>query len=41
MASEDFACMLEACPGAYFWIGTDGGDQSRRCITPAMILTMR
>ncbi|MEZ0581461.1 M20 aminoacylase family protein [Erwinia sp. STN24] len=24
MASEDFACMLEACPGAYFWIGADG-----------------
>lgn len=23
MASEDFACMLEACPGAYFWIGAD------------------
>lgn len=24
MASEDFACMLEACPGAYFWLGADG-----------------
>ncbi|SFM88624.1 hippurate hydrolase [Izhakiella capsodis] len=24
MASEDFACMLEHCPGAYFWIGADG-----------------
>lgn len=24
MASEDFAYMLEACPGAYAWIGTDG-----------------
>lgn len=23
MASEDFACMLEQCPGAYFWIGVD------------------
>ncbi|WP_414147162.1 M20 aminoacylase family protein [Erwinia sp. BNK-24-b] len=24
MASEDFACMLEVCPGAYFWLGADG-----------------
>ena len=24
MASEDFAYMLRACPGAYVWIGTDG-----------------
>lgn len=24
MASEDFACMLAACPGAYFWLGADG-----------------
>jgi len=29
MASEDFACMLEACPGAYFWIGADGATPSR------------
>ncbi|EQB8709351.1 M20 aminoacylase family protein [Klebsiella aerogenes] len=29
MASEDFACMLEVCPGAYFWIGTDGDTPSR------------
>ena len=29
MASEDFACMLEVCPGAYFWIGTDGETPSR------------
>ncbi|MFC0141689.1 M20 aminoacylase family protein [Erwinia mallotivora] len=29
MASEDFACMLEACPGAYFWIGADGPTPSR------------
>lgn len=28
MASEDFACMLEACPGAYFWIGADGDTPS-------------
>lgn len=29
MASEDFACMLEACPGAYFWIGSDGETASK------------
>lgn len=28
MASEDFACMLEACPGAYFWLGADGETPS-------------
>lgn len=28
MASEDFACMLEACPGAYFWLGADGNTPS-------------
>ncbi len=28
MASEDFACMLEACPGAYFWLGADGAVPS-------------
>ncbi|MGU3464715.1 M20 aminoacylase family protein [Methylobacterium sp. C33D] len=28
MASEDFAYMLEACPGAYAWIGTDGTRKS-------------
>jgi hypothetical protein len=22
-------CMLEACPGAYFWIGTDGETPSK------------
>ncbi|MCV2402096.1 M20 family metallopeptidase [Marinomonas sp. C2222] len=26
MASEDFACMLEECPGAYFWLGVDEGE---------------
>lgn len=26
MASEDFAFMLEHCPGAYFWLGVDEGD---------------
>ena len=29
MASEDFACMLEHCPGAYFWLGADGEIPSR------------
>ncbi|MBP2844741.1 amidohydrolase [Dickeya oryzae] len=28
MASEDFACMLEQCPGAYFWLGADGDTPS-------------
>lgn len=28
MASEDFACMLQACPGAYFWLGADGATPS-------------
>ena len=28
MASEDFACMLESCPGAYFWLGADGTNPS-------------
>ena len=29
MASEDFACMLQHCPGAYFWLGADGATPSR------------
>ncbi|MBY4950463.1 M20 aminoacylase family protein [Pantoea sp. DY-17] len=28
MASEDFACMMQACPGAYFWLGADGATPS-------------
>lgn len=28
MASEDFACMLEVCPGAYFFLGADGDTPS-------------
>lgn len=28
MASEDFACMLASCPGAYFWLGADGETPS-------------
>jgi|SRR5690625_4118454 len=27
MAAEDFAFMLEACPGAYVWIGNGEGEQ--------------
>ncbi|SBS25811.1 putative hydrolase YxeP [Marinomonas spartinae] len=26
MASEDFAFMLDHCPGAYFWLGVDEGE---------------
>lgn len=29
MASEDFACMLESCPGAYFWLGSDTAEPSK------------
>lgn len=29
MSSEDFAFMLEACPGAYFWLGADRETPSR------------
>lgn len=29
MASEDFACMLQHCAGAYFWIGADGETPSK------------
>lgn len=29
MASEDFAFMLQACPGAYFWLGADEATPSR------------
>ncbi|MGM3176090.1 M20 aminoacylase family protein [Dickeya lacustris] len=28
MASEDFACLLEHCRGAYFWLGVDGETPS-------------
>lgn len=28
MCTEDFAYMLEACPGAYFWLGADQGSNS-------------
>jgi hippurate hydrolase len=29
MASEDFAFMLDSCPGAYFWLGADGQTASK------------
>lgn len=29
MASEDFAYMLQASPGAYFWLGADGDTDSK------------
>ncbi|WJV55971.1 M20 aminoacylase family protein [Prodigiosinella aquatilis] len=28
MAAEDFSYMLQACPGAYFWLGADGVSPS-------------
>ncbi|MFJ3008249.1 M20 aminoacylase family protein [Pseudomonas fluorescens] len=28
MASEDFSFMLQVCPGAYAWLGTDGASPS-------------
>jgi hippurate hydrolase len=28
MAAEDFAYLLERCPGAYFWLGADGAKPS-------------
>ena len=34
MASEDFAYMLQDCPGAYVWLGTDGAQPSRPLHNP-------
>lgn len=34
MASEDFAYMLQACPGAYVWLGVDGARPSRPLHNP-------
>jgi hippurate hydrolase len=34
MASEDFAYMLQACPGAYVWLGTDGAEPGRPLHNP-------
>jgi hippurate hydrolase len=35
MASEDFAYMLDACPGAYFWLGQGGGPEGRALHAPS------
>lgn len=34
MASEDFAFMLQACPGAYLWMGVDGEQPSAALHNP-------
>jgi amidohydrolase len=34
MASEDFAFMLQACPGAYIWMGVDGEKPSAALHNP-------
>ncbi|MFG0632166.1 M20 aminoacylase family protein [Pseudomonas sp. xss_2] len=34
MASEDFAFMLQACPGAYIWMGVDGEQPSAALHNP-------
>lgn len=34
MASEDFAYMLNACPGAYIWLGVDGDQPSAALHNP-------
>lgn len=34
MASEDFAFMLQACPGAYIWLGADGQNPSKPLHNP-------
>lgn len=34
MASEDFAFMLQACPGAYLWMGVDGTPPSAALHNP-------
>ena len=34
MASEDFAFMLQACPGAYIWLGADGSEPSKPLHNP-------
>lgn len=34
MAAEDFAYLLEACPGAYFWLGADGATPSASLHNP-------
>ncbi|MFH7489549.1 M20/M25/M40 family metallo-hydrolase, partial [Pseudomonas syringae group genomosp. 7] len=34
MATEDFAFMLHACPGAYIWMGVDGEQPSAELHNP-------
>jgi hippurate hydrolase len=34
MASEDFAFMLQARPGAYIWLGADGSEPSKPLHNP-------
>lgn len=34
MAAEDFSYFLEACPGAYFWLGADGQTPSASLHNP-------
>jgi amidohydrolase len=34
MASEDFSFMLQACPGAYLWMGADGENPSATLHNP-------
>lgn len=34
MASEDFSFMLQACPGAYLWMGVDGDEPSAALHNP-------
>lgn len=34
MASEDFSFMLQACPGAYVWLGVDGAKPSAALHNP-------
>lgn len=34
LASEDFAYMLQACPGAYVWLGVDGSVPSQPLHSP-------
>lgn len=41
MASEAFAFMLQALPGAYIWLGADGRQPVLHCTTLTMTSTMR
>lgn len=39
-ASEDFAVMLEHCPGSYLFIGNGDGEGGAWCITLGTTSTM-